>query len=378
MACQRCRRKRAKCDGEDPCQRCKDAGLECAFDHSRRESKDDLRAEIERLRRIGERNEALLDALSSMDDTDTYNTVAQRLMDSTVTRDSIYNDLPNHQKARGEPVPTPAAVIAPSSRRNSPATSSAAASSSNIRPVTCPHCHGILALYQVSCGREAEARELAEAFKAEMTKLCLREPFEAGKQDDQYMQYGWADGSNTGTLAGESRSQLTSVQLVPAKIFQLTEWVYKLLVRSPAATGDEVVLVYQAYVDTFGLRTVSPLMPYFVCASGLLSLAVEEPGHGILDAVPIPQHGHNDGCLAKTTESPQETIKKEPDDDPVDLESHYGHKSSGEQHNRPSPQPMPIKMPIVTHARLLLSKMSFGYSAAFLADGMLHRAPGSN
>ncbi len=142
--------------------------------------------------------------------------------------------------------------------------------------------------------------------------------------------------------------------------------------------AQSILGLSEAYVDTFGLRTVSPLMPYFVCASGLLSLAVEEPGHGILDAVPIPQHGHNDGCLAKTTESPQETIKKEPDDDPVDLESHYGHKSSGEQHNRPSPQPMPIKMPIVTHARLLLSKMSFGYSAAFLADGMLHRAPGSN
>ncbi|OAQ65596.1 nitrate assimilation regulatory protein nirA [Purpureocillium lilacinum] len=690
MACQRCRRKR--CDGEDPCQRCKDAGLECAFDHSRRESKDDLRAEIERLRRIGERNDALLDVLSSMNDADTYNTVVQRLMDSAVTRDSIYNNLPDHLKAVGQSVPIPAGLITPSSRRNSPATSSAAASSSNVRPVTCPHCHGalpasssvtdsnesprttserrlsgdaqsetnfltipasaagcvplipvvlsltgaektkqidpwtrtgwpvtkirdrfnslltwdylpfcllcknpflqdfasgdgrycspalvnsllalstrilderqhpqqqqhqkeqqkclaksdadcgfphsgcwdsqalfdeaetlisgkehmgalpdiqtlgILALYQVSCGREAEARELAEAFKAEITKLCLREPLDVGKQDDQYMQvrsttycgaislvrilklltaqptgmhttimqddgvtldwppcaygpstsspavsiWGWADGSNTGTLAGESRSQLTSLQLVPAKIFQLTEWVYKLLVRSPAATGDEVVLVYrrcldwyegffamlasdgssspfvafihmyyqfcqlslfrpyvsmplaglhvhpreiclqaaqsilglsEAYADTFGLRTVSPLMPYFVCASGLLSLAVEEPEHGILDAVSVPQHGHNDGCLAKTTESLQETIKQEPDDDPVDLESHYGHKSSGEQHNRPSPQPMPINMPIVTHARLLLSKMSFAHSAAFLAEGMLHRAPGSN
>ncbi|PWI63998.1 hypothetical protein PCL_00827 [Purpureocillium lilacinum] len=133
-----------QCDGEDPCQRCKDAGLECAFDHSRRKSKDDLRAEIERLRRISERNEALLDALSSTDDADTYNTVAQRLMDSTVTRDSIYNDLRDHLKAVGQPEPTPAAVIAPSSRRHSPATSYAAATTSSIRPVTCPHCQGAL------------------------------------------------------------------------------------------------------------------------------------------------------------------------------------------------------------------------------------------
>jgi len=103
-----------------------------------------LRAEIERLRRIGERNEALLDALSCTDDADTYNTVAQRLIDSTVTRDSIYNDLPDHLKAVGQPEHTPAAVVAPSSRRHSLATSYAAATTSSIRPVTCPHCHGAL------------------------------------------------------------------------------------------------------------------------------------------------------------------------------------------------------------------------------------------
>ncbi|PWI63928.1 hypothetical protein PCL_02794 [Purpureocillium lilacinum] len=230
------------------------------------------------------------------------------------------------------------------------------------------------------------------------------------------VEYGWADGSNIGTLAGEYRAQLSGLQLVPAKIFQLTEWVYKLLVWSSAATGGGGVMYYhfcllslfrpyvtmplpglhvhpreiclqaaqsilglsEAYVDTFGLLKMSPLVPYFVCASGLLSLAVEEPGHGILDAVPVPHHDHNDGCLVETTESPQETIKKEPDDDPVDLAQPYSHKSSGEQHNRPSPQPFPIKMPIVAHARLLLSKMSFAHPAAFLAEGMLHRAPGSN
>ncbi|KAK4070026.1 hypothetical protein Purlil1_13571 [Purpureocillium lilacinum] len=104
----------------------------------------DLRAEIGRLRRSGERNEALLDALSCTDDADTYNTVAQRLMDSTVTRDSIYNDLPDHLKAVGQPEPAPAAVVAPSSPHHSPATSYAAATSSSIRPVTCLHYHGAL------------------------------------------------------------------------------------------------------------------------------------------------------------------------------------------------------------------------------------------
>jgi len=123
---------------------------------------------------------------------------------------------------------------------------------------------------------------------------------------------------------------------------------------------------------------VSILVPYFVCASGLLSLAVEEPGHGIIDTVPTTHHDSNDGCLAETAESPHETIKNEPYDDTVDLTRYCDHKPSDEQHNRPSPQPLPIKMPLVAHARLLLSKLSFAHPPAFLAEGMLHRAPGRN
>ncbi|GJN76070.1 hypothetical protein PLICBS_010181 [Purpureocillium lilacinum] len=142
--------------------------------------------------------------------------------------------------------------------------------------------------------------------------------------------------------------------------------------------AQSILGLSEAYVGTFGLRTVPPLMPYFVCASGLLSLAVEEPGHGILDVVPMPHQDDNDRCPAETTESPQETIKKEPSDDRPDLEPNYGHRSSGEQRNWPLPQPLPLYMPIVTHARLLLSKMSLAHPAAFLAESMLHRAPSSN
>ncbi|KAL3952842.1 hypothetical protein ACCO45_012785 [Purpureocillium lilacinum] len=270
MACQRCRGKE---------RRCTNAGLECAFDHSRRESKDELRAEIERLRRIDERNEALLDALSSMEDADTYSTVARRLIDSTVTRDSIYNDLPGRLKAVGQLVPTAAAAIAPSSRRNSPATwdrfdslltwdhlpfcllckdqflqdfasgegrycspalvnSLLALSTLILDERQHPHQQqhqkeqqdclaksdadggfptpvvrtvrlyiqtlGILALYQISCGREAEARELAEAFKAEITKSCRLEPLEADKQDDRYMQVNGQASTGRSSVASSS------------------------------------------------------------------------------------------------------------------------------------------------------------------------------
>ncbi|OAQ93891.1 nitrate assimilation regulatory protein nirA [Purpureocillium lilacinum] len=694
------------CDGEDPCERCKEAGLECVFDHSRRESKDDLRAEIERLRRTNERSDALLDALSSMDDADTYHMVAQGLMDGAVSRQSIYNDLPGHLRLVGMPGAVPAAVVASSLRRNSQPASSAGASSTETRPTTCPHCRsalpatssvadsdecsgrtsdrhpsadpqsetnwlttpgsgagsipslpsvsgdeklppasvnwtrtgwplakikehldslltwdylpfcllckdpflqsfasgdgrycspalvnsllalstriahvdehrrprsqqhqqeqqdhlvnadggsptsgwsdsqalfdeaealvssrgqpgslpdiqalGMLALYQVSCGREAEARELAEAFASAITELCLREPLPTDKPDSQYalvrattycgaislvrilklltaqpsgmhttmMQddgvaldqppcaYGaheppvlsgesrqwheseqdrmnhrawWADGDDIGTLAGEHRSQLSSLQLIPAKIFQLTEWVYKLLASPQTAAGDEVVLVYhrcldwyesffamlktdgsnspfvlfihmyyqfcllsicrpyvsmpleglnahpreiclqtaqsilglaQSYAGVFGLHRVSPLVPYFVCAAGLLSLAVEEAGHGVLGAVPMP-HGVDPraGAVGKTAKSPEDAIKKEPGDDAMDVDTHHHPRPRGDRHDRRLAQPSHVNMPAVAHARLLLSEMSAVHPAATLAEVMLHRAPGRN
>ncbi|UNI17857.1 hypothetical protein JDV02_004171 [Purpureocillium takamizusanense] len=502
MACQRCRRKRAKCDGEDPCERCTETGFECTFDHSRRESKDDLRAEIGRLRRIIERSDALLDALSSMDDASAYQMVVQGLMDGTVTRQSIFDDLPGHLKIAGAPEPSgPPRAVASSLRCDSKDTSSVGGSSTDARSTMCPRCRcalsvtstvadsdefserisehhasadaqsesnwlatpsstagsvlslpslsreekmqrtdpwtrtgwsaakikdhlevlltwdylpfcllrqdiflqdfisgdgrycspalvnsllalstrivgeqtpygqqqqqqqqqegylantvdsgsrssgwsdgqalfdeaealvsgqgqpnrlpdiqalGMLALYQVSRGREAEARELAEAFAVAITELCLREPLDAEEQDGQFalvrattycgaislvrilklmtsqpsgMRAAMmvadgvaldqpppcANGSNEPpvisveprTLAGEHRSQLSSLQLIPAKIFQLTEWVYTILASSPTATEDEVVLVYHQclnwYESFFALQTDGSNSPF--------------------------------------------------------------------------------------------------------------------
>ncbi|KGQ06697.1 Conidial development protein fluffy [Beauveria bassiana D1-5] len=49
-ACQRCRRRRAKCDGEQPCRRCEQSGQVCEYNRRVWKSKSDLRAEIGRLR----------------------------------------------------------------------------------------------------------------------------------------------------------------------------------------------------------------------------------------------------------------------------------------------------------------------------------------
>ncbi|PFH55459.1 hypothetical protein XA68_18274 [Ophiocordyceps unilateralis] len=63
MACQRCRHKRAKCDGRAPCKRCNEAGELCFYDSNQRETKDELRAEIKRLKRRNEENDRILQAV---------------------------------------------------------------------------------------------------------------------------------------------------------------------------------------------------------------------------------------------------------------------------------------------------------------------------
>ncbi|KAM7219324.1 Fungal specific transcription factor domain containing protein [Rhypophila decipiens] len=49
-ACTECRKKRAKCDGQNPCGRCKSQHVECVYEKRQNPSKDDLRHQIEQLR----------------------------------------------------------------------------------------------------------------------------------------------------------------------------------------------------------------------------------------------------------------------------------------------------------------------------------------
>ncbi|EJP62035.1 nitrate assimilation regulatory protein nirA [Beauveria bassiana ARSEF 2860] len=49
-ACQHCRQKRAKCNGEQPCNRCNQQGEVCEYNRRKRVSKSELRADIGRLR----------------------------------------------------------------------------------------------------------------------------------------------------------------------------------------------------------------------------------------------------------------------------------------------------------------------------------------
>ncbi|KAL2261580.1 hypothetical protein VTK26DRAFT_3843 [Humicola hyalothermophila] len=67
-ACTECRKKRAKCDGEKPCGRCKaQKDVECVYEVPVRQSKDNLRNEIEQLRRQQCNNEQVFAALKHPD-----------------------------------------------------------------------------------------------------------------------------------------------------------------------------------------------------------------------------------------------------------------------------------------------------------------------
>ncbi|KAL1851050.1 hypothetical protein Daus18300_012659 [Diaporthe australafricana] len=64
-ACTECRKKRAKCDGQQPCSRCSgQKDVECHYEVPVRQSKENLRNEIEYLRRQQASNESVIGALS--------------------------------------------------------------------------------------------------------------------------------------------------------------------------------------------------------------------------------------------------------------------------------------------------------------------------
>ncbi|KAI1505965.1 nitrogen assimilation transcription factor nirA [Biscogniauxia marginata] len=63
-ACTECRKKRAKCDGQKPCSRCKSQkDVECIYEIPVRQSKEHLRHEIEVMRRQQQQSETVFSAL---------------------------------------------------------------------------------------------------------------------------------------------------------------------------------------------------------------------------------------------------------------------------------------------------------------------------
>ncbi|KAK9425699.1 putative Zn(2)-C6 fungal-type domain-containing protein [Seiridium unicorne] len=62
-ACTECRKKRAKCDGQRPCGRCKAQSVECVYEIPVRQSKENLRSEIDQLRKQQRQSDTVISAL---------------------------------------------------------------------------------------------------------------------------------------------------------------------------------------------------------------------------------------------------------------------------------------------------------------------------
>ncbi|KAM3537244.1 hypothetical protein ARSEF1564_009832 [Beauveria bassiana] len=322
---------------------------------------------------------------------------------------------------------------------------------------------GILALYHIRCGPENEARELAELCTAGIRSLCLRE-CDASELDELYVKVRVTtyDGAisllrmfdlTTGVLFNEAGSTLedslildqllcndagagtmrpdlsTAINFQPenphdliAKLFQLTEMVYKVIVakrraspsikryiiatyqkclewyreifelvrngssRSPfilfihmyyhfcilctfrpivgfdfassevqphevcVQAVQSILTLAQSYDDLFTLQRVPALVPYFVCASGLFGLAIED-SKADMDFVQLrpmaaisPQQPHPSNLQVAGFFPPETTA------------------------------PLEIKVSTVVQARLLLSRMGASHPAAAIAKKKLNQS----
>lgn len=126
-------------------------GHDCVFDKTRRESKNDLRAELERLRRANVLSGALLDAMSSTEDAASYHAVAKGLMDGTTTREDIFLGLPSKFKDKSACIAS-SLPYRPQATISTGASISASASASQCPRATCAHCRGALPLPTSSLG----------------------------------------------------------------------------------------------------------------------------------------------------------------------------------------------------------------------------------
>jgi hypothetical protein len=227
-------------------------------------------------------------------------------------------------------------------------------------------------------------------------------------------------------LNPNAHARLWDHQLIPQKLFQLTEWVHKLITSAQSdaqTTIHEILPVYnkcldwynnfffflnadgsrtpfvlfvhmyyhfcllcafrpflghhlggsdikprqicsqaaqsilalsQSYDDLFSLRRVSGLIPYFVCASGLFSLAIED------------STSRMDPVHMRVKDNAPPVIKTEPKE----------HKSDGAPYAA-SAIPPHAKISAAAHARLLLTRMGSTHPAATVAARVLQAEIGS-
>ncbi|KAM3523746.1 hypothetical protein NHJ13051_004934 [Beauveria bassiana] len=107
-ACERCRRKKRKCNGNDskPCKGCREGGVDCVDVETPRVSKADLRERLAQLQLINSENDTLLDFLSSKETSPAdLNSILRRLSDGqprAQVSSSLAAQRPTHEDECGQ------------------------------------------------------------------------------------------------------------------------------------------------------------------------------------------------------------------------------------------------------------------------------------
>ncbi|KAM3541266.1 hypothetical protein ARSEF1564_005827 [Beauveria bassiana] len=437
VACQRCRQRRAKCSGEQPCLRCEQRGETCEYRKREWLSKGDLRAEIGRLRQG-------IDKSTSSRGQDPRNDSGadESALLSWIKEVKSPEDGPSGSLSAGD-AKAFSGDSAPGGACASPILTSTSVSSSS--------CFEQLLSWR-SCHPTFDQRnqETSNSTRRAGRELILPSaPLDAyGKSTDMdpWTQVGWTrahirhlfdvlvtwdsislcilskkqflqDYETDLTYDTAMTFQLANPQILFVKMFQLTEWVYKVIVahqkdslsnqgkvlatytkclgwyrdvfelvgdggsRSPfilfihmyyhfcllcafrpfigcnftdtesqphemcGQAVQSILALAQSYDDLFTLRRVSALIPYFVCASGLFSLAIEDSGSK-MDFIHLRPQG------AVISEIPPPLL------------TNLGEPASETSLSR-------VRVSTVVQARLLLSKMGESHPAAALAAAKL-------
>ncbi|KAK5657280.1 hypothetical protein OQA88_3342 [Cercophora sp. LCS_1] len=88
-----------QCDGQPVCARCKEVGEQCEYDHNRRESKGELRAETARLKKSTADSDTLLRVIAAIPDPYVCQAVLCGLMDGKISRSDILRDFPSETES---------------------------------------------------------------------------------------------------------------------------------------------------------------------------------------------------------------------------------------------------------------------------------------
>jgi len=113
---------------------------------------------------------------------------------------------------------------------------------------------------------------------------------------------------------------------------------------------QSILALGQSYDELFTLRRVSGLIPYFVCASGLFTLGMEEGGS---EVDPVHLRPGDDASFM------------------TDVEMEGAESPSIYRSPRMGSSPSHVMMSAASHARLLLAKMATTHPAAVAADKLM-------